>query len=192
MEKKPSRKAKSNNRNKIIEAAIRLIGEKGVEGTSLADIARDVGISKGTLYYYYSIKNDLIFDITQDHMDKITENIFSLIEENKGKISWQDMIKLLIEMLLKSETRTRLHLYLIQEVLSGNEDLKKRFVETYTHWFQMIQDGYEILSTRKKDLTVHARILVSVIDGLIIQASMGISDVPLELIIQELARLIDG
>lgn len=191
MEKKSVRKARVNNRDKIIETAIKLIGEKGVEGTSLADIAKDVGISKGTLYYYYSSKNDLIFDITKDHMDKISANIFSMIENKKGETSLHDTLKLLIETLLKSETRTRLHLYLIQEVLSGNEDLKDRFVETYRQWFQMIQDGYSLLTSQKRDLSVQSRILVAIIDGLIIQGSIGAGAIPVDEIIREMTRVLD-
>lgn len=191
MEKKSVRKARVNNRDKIIETAIKLIGEKGVEGTSLADIAKDVGISKGTLYYYYSSKNDLIFDITKDHMDKISANIFSMIENKKGETSLHDTLKLLIETLLKSETRTRLHLYLIQEVLSGNEDLKERFVETYRQWFQMIQDGYSLLTSQKRELSVQARILVAIIDGLIIQGSIGAGAIPVDEIIREMTRVLD-
>lgn len=190
MEKKTVRKARVNNRDKIIETAIKLIGERGVEGTSLADIAKDVGISKGTLYYYYSSKNDLIFDITKDHMDKITANIFSLIESKKGETSLHDTLKLLIETLLKSETRTRLHLYLIQEVLSGNENLKERFVETYRQWFQMIQEGYSLLTSQQRDLTVQARILVAIIDGLIIQGSIGAGAIPVDEIIREMTRVL--
>lgn len=191
MEKKTVRKARINNKDKIIETAIKLIGEKGVEGTSLADIAKDVGISKGTLYYYYSSKNDLIFDITKDHMDKISANIFSMIENKKGETSLHDTLKLLIETLLKSETRTRLHLYLIQEVLSGNEDLKERFVETYRQWFQMIQDGYSLLTSQNRDLSVQARILVAIIDGLIIQGSIGAGAIPVDEIIREMTRVLE-
>jgi AcrR family transcriptional regulator len=35
----------------ILEVAGRLLVEKGVRDTSLSDIAREAGISKGTLYY---------------------------------------------------------------------------------------------------------------------------------------------
>ncbi|MBU1169988.1 MAG: TetR/AcrR family transcriptional regulator [Proteobacteria bacterium] len=180
-----------NNRKKIIDTASHLFGEKGIEKTSLADIAKEVGISKGTLYYYYATKNDLIFDITEVHMEKITGGIFSLIEKNKGDVSWKGMMKLLVESLLKSETRTRLHLYLLQEVLSGNPELKKRFIRTYNQWFKMVEDGYKMITSSSKDISVQARILVSVIDGMIIQASIGVNDVSLDSILAEISKIID-
>lgn len=181
----------TNNRQKIIDAAIQLFGDKGVEKTSLADIAKKVGISKGTLYYYYSTKNDLIFDITEVHMEKITGGIFSNIEKKQGDITWQSLLTHLIETLLKSETRTRLHLYLIQEVLSGNHELKDRFQKNYDQWFQMIQDGFTQTTSIDKDLSIHARILVALIDGMIIQSSIGLKSLNLDDVIHEVAKTIN-
>lgn len=185
------KKTRINNRENIIDAAIKLIGEKGVEGTSLADIAREVGISKGTLYYYYASKNDLVFDITKKHVDKVTSNIFSMMRKNKSKASIEDMLGILVETLLKSETRTRLHLYLVQEIMSGNTDLKKRFVETYRNWFKMFQEGYDLISSTPRNLSAQARLLVAIIDGLIIQNSIGIDEIPLDEIVNLIARLVE-
>jgi AcrR family transcriptional regulator len=44
----------AGKRQQIIEAVARLIIQKGIEKTSLADIAEEAGISKGSLYYYAS------------------------------------------------------------------------------------------------------------------------------------------
>ena len=57
-----------DNRRKILETAMDMIGRKGVDKITLSGISEASGISKGTLYYYYSTKNDLIFDIADLHM----------------------------------------------------------------------------------------------------------------------------
>lgn len=180
-----------DNKSRILKSATRLIGENGVEGTSLADIAKDVGISKGTLYYYYSSKSDIVFDITDNHMNRVTENIFRQIEKNKGDVSWKEMLKILFTTLLKSETRTRLHLYLISEVMNGNEKLRERFEKTYTKWFEMIERGYMMLTGDKKDISVEARGLVAFIDGYIIQTILGIPDIDVDVTISRLSKIID-
>ena len=38
--------------NSIIDTASAFFADRGVYGTSLGDIAKSLGISKGTLYYY--------------------------------------------------------------------------------------------------------------------------------------------
>ena len=50
----------NNMKETILSAATDLIIKQGVKNTSLADIAKASNISKGTLYYHYSSKNDLI------------------------------------------------------------------------------------------------------------------------------------
>jgi AcrR family transcriptional regulator len=51
-------------------AATALFHEQGYEGTSVEDIARALGILKGSLYYYISSKEDLLFQIVSEvHAD---------------------------------------------------------------------------------------------------------------------------
>jgi AcrR family transcriptional regulator len=52
-------KRQSNRKARIIDAASRLVVERGMEDVSLTAIARAAGISKGTLYYYYATKESL-------------------------------------------------------------------------------------------------------------------------------------
>ena len=48
--------------------------EKGYEATSIQDIADAVGILKGSLYYYITSKEDLLFEILEDvHQQGIRE-----------------------------------------------------------------------------------------------------------------------
>ena len=51
------------DRGKFIATAERLILDKGANDFSLADLAKTMGISKGTLYYHYPTKDELILDI---------------------------------------------------------------------------------------------------------------------------------
>jgi AcrR family transcriptional regulator len=50
-----------------------------VEKTSLAEISAKAKISKGTLYYHFSTKNDLVFAVTEMHMESLTENLLRLL-----------------------------------------------------------------------------------------------------------------
>ena len=50
-------------RDEILEAAVRLWGERGYDGTSMAAIAREVGLTKGTLYLYFESKDALLDEV---------------------------------------------------------------------------------------------------------------------------------
>ena len=50
-------------RTQIAEAAIRLIASRGFARTSLAEIAREAGCSKGVILYHFKGKRDLVQEI---------------------------------------------------------------------------------------------------------------------------------
>ncbi len=47
-------------RNEILDAANELFGKKGFDGTSTNDILEKVGIARGTLYYHFKSKEDIM------------------------------------------------------------------------------------------------------------------------------------
>lgn len=47
-------------RNEILDAADELFGRKGFDGTSTNDILEKVGIARGTLYYHFKSKEDIM------------------------------------------------------------------------------------------------------------------------------------
>jgi AcrR family transcriptional regulator len=54
---------KQNKKSLIIEAAARVFASRGYNGTLIADIAREAGIGKGTIYEYFPSKVDLFFAV---------------------------------------------------------------------------------------------------------------------------------
>ncbi|MCG8564189.1 MAG: TetR/AcrR family transcriptional regulator, partial [Desulfobacterales bacterium] len=142
---KTTRGTKADNRKKILAAARTLIAKNGVEKTSLAMISRHSEISKGTLYYYYASKAELVFDITDRHMDKITRDILKTdapapqsTEPGLDIPRFKALLEAYFKIILASRTRSRLHLYLIREAMAGNQELRKRFQATYAQWFTLI------------------------------------------------------
>ncbi|MFC4600229.1 TetR/AcrR family transcriptional regulator [Cohnella hongkongensis] len=53
-------KTADERRNEILDAADELIGQKGLDGTSTKDILEKVRIARGTLYYHFKSKQDII------------------------------------------------------------------------------------------------------------------------------------
>jgi AcrR family transcriptional regulator len=59
----------------ILEAAARVFHEKGYESTSIQDIADEIGILKGSLYYYIRSKEDLLYEIIQGVHEDALANV---------------------------------------------------------------------------------------------------------------------
>lgn len=54
------RKEAMERKNEILDAADELFGHKGFDGTSTNDILEKVGIARGTLYYHFKSKEDIM------------------------------------------------------------------------------------------------------------------------------------
>jgi len=52
----------------ILDTAAAVVTDVGVEKSSMAEIARQAGISKALLYHYYQSKDELVLDIVRRHL----------------------------------------------------------------------------------------------------------------------------
>jgi AcrR family transcriptional regulator len=68
-------RAPRRRQQEIVEAAARVFHEKGYESTSIQDIADAVGILKGSLYYYITSKEDLLFEIIRGVHEEALKNL---------------------------------------------------------------------------------------------------------------------
>ncbi len=59
----------------IRKAGLRLIFERGYEAMSLRQLAAEVGIQAGSLYNHISTKQELLFDLIQDHINELLRQL---------------------------------------------------------------------------------------------------------------------
>ncbi|MEH7546671.1 MULTISPECIES: TetR/AcrR family transcriptional regulator [Bacillaceae] len=50
-------------KQKLIETGIQLFDQNGFKSTSVQDIVQLLGVTKGTFYYYFNSKEELLKDI---------------------------------------------------------------------------------------------------------------------------------
>jgi AcrR family transcriptional regulator len=58
----------SETRQQIVDVADRLFYEHGYEATSFADIAKDVGLSRGNFYYHFKTKDEILDAVIERRM----------------------------------------------------------------------------------------------------------------------------
>lgn len=182
-----------NVRQKIIDAATALVMDKGVKGTSLADIANAAGISKGTLFYHFSAKDDLIYELTEKHFDIVTRANLKRAEQMTDS-PLQEIIKVSLLGILHAENRGKLNLYLLQEAVIENPALKKRFADKYVEFQQTMTQFINMVAPILDDEKAAAvsRLLVAVLDGLIIQWLLDPSAIPINDMAAVITRIIES
>ena len=70
-------------RTQIIEAAFRVLTERGYEGTSIAEIAQEAGIGQGTVYRYVSSKRELLDHVFDWAVERLFHSVdpYSILED---------------------------------------------------------------------------------------------------------------
>ncbi|OCN03735.1 hypothetical protein A4S06_05075 [Erysipelotrichaceae bacterium MTC7] len=171
-------------RTHILRVATDLMMKQGIKETSLKDIAKTAGISKGTLYYYYSAKNDIILDIADFNLKEITEGIFENVKAND---SVETILSTIIHKVLEANQRAKLHIHLLSQAIVGDEELAKRFQSIYNQWHQQLTD---ILHDRlpNHDIEAFVYIIVGSVNGLMIEKLMSDQAFPVDAIVKEMVR----
>jgi AcrR family transcriptional regulator len=129
---------KSNTRMaEILESAANFFYTKGYHATSIEDVARDVGMLKGSLYYYIKSKEDLLYELLlsvmrQGHtrVEQALEGVTDPVKQlEKGLVSH-------IEHVINNQVRVGLFLHEFDS-LSGRrkksiQDVRKAYQKIFT------------------------------------------------------------
>ncbi|MFQ6674043.1 MAG: TetR/AcrR family transcriptional regulator [Fidelibacterota bacterium] len=83
-----------DKRTQIIEAAIQVFAREGLERGKIADIAKEAGIGKGTVYEYFRSKGEIFSAIEQTVIGEILEQFEKLQEE---ELSAETRLQALVE-----------------------------------------------------------------------------------------------
>lgn len=81
---------KNQKRERIIETAFELFSKKSYHEVMMDDVAKLTSVAKGTVYNYFSSKEDLYFSIMKQRMEKLTN---SLAEKVGREINSIDSLK---------------------------------------------------------------------------------------------------
>ena len=86
-------------RKEILDTAMRLFTEKGYEETSMADIARELGVVQGLCYRYFDSKQKLFREAMDQYVEECCARMLPVIQ-NRGRTIAQrmeDMARLILE-----------------------------------------------------------------------------------------------
>lgn len=86
-----------NTKDKLLKKGLEHFSEKGYEGTSLIEIAKDVGIRKSTIYSHFSNKDELFFEVLHRVNQEFLEFCTNCLENDKDSSIDEKLYILLVE-----------------------------------------------------------------------------------------------
>lgn len=72
----------SDKKNELIKIAERLFIEKGYEETSVDDILKASGLSKGGFYHYFKSKDEVLTESMNNIIEKLLEQLEPIVDDN--------------------------------------------------------------------------------------------------------------
>lgn len=90
---KLSEKKTLAKKEQILLSAITIVNQKGYDGATMEEIAGELMMTKGSLYYYFKSKSDLMY---QCHNLVFTKAVQELKDELVGKHSAEEIIRKMI------------------------------------------------------------------------------------------------
>jgi TetR/AcrR family transcriptional repressor of nem operon len=70
----------TDTRDRILEVAARLFAEQGYHATGVAGILSAAGVKSGSLYHFFSSKEDLLVAVMQSHLDLLRPQLLERAE----------------------------------------------------------------------------------------------------------------
>ncbi|CFX14358.1 Tetracycline transcriptional regulator, TetR-related, C-terminal [Syntrophomonas zehnderi OL-4] len=166
----------SDGKTKVIEAALHVISELGINGATVRGIAEEAGISTGAIYHYYHSKEDILYDIFDQGLtasNRIAE--ISLKGEKSRQEITDDIYASMVERFGKS-AENRLQFYLAHEAMLGNTELQNKFIEKYNDWISRVEDillsAYQAQPHRLNRAL--AAWLIAAVDGIVMQLILNV------------------
>jgi AcrR family transcriptional regulator len=110
-----------NRRNQLLDIALNLFAEQGIENVTIKDISKKANASQGLIYYYFTSKDELLIAVLQ-HNNPLTE--FEAIIDEISNLPLRDGLLLLADRLsdLMPEKKLILKL-LMREILSSRTNI---------------------------------------------------------------------
>ncbi len=161
-------------KEKIIDSASKLFFQMGYNNAGMDDIAKNIGVTKGTLYLYFKNKEDLLNKTCETNMDLLEKNL-------KNSIS-KDIIKSIenfFEEEMKLPDYIKFYWIFALNEININNNVKEIIENSYNKYVKYI---FDLIENLKKDKSISknvnstelARILIAFHNGVLVSIMQGL------------------
>lgn len=174
----------------IIDATAKLLHTVSFAEISLADIARTAGISKGTLYYHYKNKNDILFDVADRYLEHLETRLTTWLNDPDKDTSYIRLLRYTFKDGIFDESGS-MRLYLITAGMSGNEEVRLKLLLRYTKFKDMLAAA---IRKRRPDIDADhtAWSILTIMDGLLVQSLLGNTELDIALFIEKTVQQLNA
>ena len=156
----------------LLDAALSVFAERGYRNTRLEEVAEAAGVTKGTIYHYFSTKEELLLRAIEHHHERVFGQLEALLAGQQGPASARIRLFLRKGMSGGDPVRRKMLLLLMQSVAHEVPEVYRQWVATgplkgSLLLARIVDEGKSTGEFRSDvDSSVAARLLIS---GLMLQ-----------------------
>ena len=167
------RTREDGRREEIVRAALRLILKNGYNSVTLADIAEQVGVSKGLISYYFPKKDDVFVAVLEQIVERLTTDFQSFYSADAPAA---EKLKMIFLNLFGNEKRARRYYTVVIDYMA--QAIRDRQVQDYTQLIyasyrtymeRIVRDGVASGEFRQVDPERIASMILALMEGLMLQ-----------------------
>ena len=132
----------------ILDSAAALFGKVGYPNAKMQDVAKACGATKSMLYHYFPTKDDLLFAMLEDHLERLIGSIDEAM--NSGGMQQQRFLRFVETYTQKSAQSRRRHVIAMNDVkfLPKAQQgpllaLERRVTEQVTEMLRAVHPGLD-------------------------------------------------
>jgi AcrR family transcriptional regulator len=167
---------KSDVRERIIETSTRLFLAKGYRGTSVKEITAEAGIGRGTLYWYFKSKDEILITIFQKFDQGLLDQLSAAVRSCKGDFTAKYRIfhKYSTEFARDNRDLSLAFNTLLNEIVGTHTEAEEVAKTVYGKFSRIIEDmlheGKKDGSVKKEvDATLYAHAVIACHTGMLVQ-----------------------
>lgn len=155
----------SRKRTQILKAAAHTFGRKGFHATTLEEIAADLKVTKASLYYYFSTKEELLFEVHLLSLQDLIQRAERIVGEKRSPPAQLQAIVTEHLRVLASDYEGA---FLLQQEYELPPKYREEIVSLRDHYehlvLEVVQEGIRQHVFRVKDSRVVVRMMLGAIN----------------------------
>ncbi len=146
-----------DKRAAIMKQAAQLFAVKGFNGASISDLSKACGVSKSLIYHYYAAKEDILFDVMNNHIeDLLTVIVKTHAISTDPKDNFTHLTKAILTCYAGAEDEQKVLLYELanlkpeqrQSIVKKQRAIISKFESLYSDIFPELKSDLPLLRSK--------------------------------------------
>jgi AcrR family transcriptional regulator len=128
------RRLEGDKAQRIIEAMRASVGTRGAAGSTFDHVAREAGVSRGLLHYYFGSKEQLLVEVVRHDCEVRIEAMDERIARADSVDEIVDALVVSLEEFIEDTPGTQAVIYEMLSASRRSEDIRAELAELYRRW----------------------------------------------------------